>query len=135
MRTFSRETFVESKAAWEAGEFSKEWEPYRAQAAERGFIYPPEGSRWDLWEDEEPSQRAIIYRAIEDTPRALTTAIGQSRSWFEVVRKLMADLERRREDADLAERELEWNSQYEPTPRQSTRLLADILGRIRDSAA
>jgi len=134
MRTFSGETYRESQAAWKAGEFSKEWQPYRNLAASRGFIYPPEGSKWDSWEDEEPSQRAIVYRAMQDTPEALAKIIGQSRSWFEVVRKLMADLDRRREDADFAERQIEWDRQDEPAPREATQTVADILRRIGESA-
>ena len=40
-----------------------------------------------------------------------------------------------REDAELRDREVAWNRQTEPGPRESMVALADILGRIRDSAA
>lgn len=133
MRTYSRADFLAAREAW--ADFSPEWLFYQQIAADRGMLYPPSGSKWDSWEDAEPSQRAIIFRAIEDTPRALTDVIRQSRSWHEVVRKLMADLERRREDADYAEKDAEWGRQDEPTPRQAVQAVADILGRIKDSAA
>src|SRR5690242_12422423 len=100
MRTYSRDAFLEAKALWGAGEFGPEWLFYRQVAADRGFIYPPEGTRWDSWEDAEPSQRAMVYRAIQDTPKALTEVIRQSGSWSEVVRKLLAGRDSRREDVD-----------------------------------
>lgn len=133
MRTYSREDFFAAKAEW--ADFDEVWRPYRQLAAERGMLYPPSGTRWDSWEDEEPSQRAILYRAICDTPKALTRIIGASRSWSEVVRKVIADVDRRREDADFAERQDDWDRQDQLTPPEALHLLAGILDRIRDSAA
>jgi hypothetical protein len=128
MRTYSRDDFLAAREEWK--DFDREWEPYRKLAAEYGMLYPPAGTKWDSWEDEEPSQRAIIYRAIEDTPDALTEAIRQSHSWFEVVRKLMADIDRRREDATYAEKDAEWERQKFRGPMQS---IGDIFNRFRDS--
>ena len=133
MRTYSREDYQAAMRAW--SDFGPEWDRYRRVAAERGMLFPPSGSRFDSWEDQEPSQRAIVYRAIEDTPSALLDTIGRSRSWSEVVRRVMADVDRRREDADLAERQIEWDRQYEITPHESVQTLAAILDRIKDSAA
>lgn len=133
MRTYSREAFLEARRAWAEGDFGSEWQFYRQLAADRGFIYPPEGTKWDSCEDEEPSQRAIVYRAIADTPRALTEIIGQSHSWHDVVRKLMADVDRRREDADLEERQVAWDHREDPTPREATLSLKQILNRIAES--
>ena len=133
MRTYSRADFEAAQRAWES--FGPAWHFYRQLAADRGMLYPPSGSKWDSWEDSDPSQRAIIYRAIEDTPRALVDVIKSSRSWSEVVRKLMADLDRRREDADLREKDDEWERRDELTPHQALQSINDILGRIKDSAA
>ena len=133
MRTFSRADFEASREAW--SDYGPEWLFYRQLAADRGMIFPPSGSPLDSWEDPQPSQRAIIYRAIEDTPKALTEIIRSSHSWSQVVRKLMTDLERRRDDADLRERDAEWAKLDDPSPQEATRRVSDILTRIRESAA
>jgi hypothetical protein len=132
-RTFSRQAFVESQAQWEAGEFSWEWHLVRRRAAERGFIYPPEGSRWDSWEDDNPSQRAILIRAIRETPELLEECIDRSRSWFEVIAKLTQGRDGRREDAELRDRQDAWDRQDEPTPREALVTLKQIVTRIGDS--
>jgi hypothetical protein len=131
MRTYVRADIEASRQAW--ADFGPEWSEYRRIAAERGMLYPPSGSPFDSWEDPEPSQRAIIYRAIEDTPKALREIVGSSWSWSQVIRKLMTDLERRREDADFRERDAEWAKLNDPSDRQATQTLGAILGRIGES--
>lgn len=88
-RTYSAKDWLAAEERWRAGEFDPAWEPYRKAAAEAGFIYPPSGSKWDEWDDEEPSQRALLYRAIIDTPETLMSAIRSSRSWDEALRKAL----------------------------------------------
>src|SRR5512146_1944784 len=83
--TFSRSHWEAALQAWQDGEFSDEWKPWRHEAAMRGMIYPPEGTKWDSWEDDEPSQRAMLIRAIRETPSLLHTAIARSRSWYDVI--------------------------------------------------
>lgn len=133
--TFSRETFLKAKAAWAEGEYGAAWEFYRHAAADRGFIFPPSGTKWDSWEDDEPSQRAIVYRAIEETPQLLQDAIRHSRSWSQVVGKLTQARDSMRDDADLRGLQDEWDRQDEPSARQALNSLATIIDRIRDSAA
>ena len=65
MRTFSSTHWQAALDAWTAGDFSDEWRPYRHEAAMRGMIYPPEGTRFDSWDDPEPSQRALLARPLE----------------------------------------------------------------------
>lgn len=129
-RTYRPADLAESRRRWAEGEFGVEWQPYRRLAAERGFIFPPEGSRWDSWEDDEPSQRAIVYRAIEDMPRLLSEAIRTSRGWGQVVARLMRDLARIREDAGLAERDAEWARAGQPTRREALESYAEITRRM-----
>lgn len=131
MRTYRREDYLAAKHAWQ--DFGPEWGQYRQLAAEQGMLYPPSGSGLDSPDDAEPSQRAIIYRALEDTPRALGQIIRASRSWSDVVRKLMADVDRRREDATITEAQAEWDRSFDMTPRESTQILGNILTRVRDS--
>src|SRR5690349_9977420 len=102
MRTYSRADFLAAKDAWRDFD-DADWRPFRERAAERGMLYPPSGSRFDSWEDPKPSQRAILYRAIVDTPEALMDAINECRSWSEVVAKILADLYDRREYARMAD--------------------------------
>ena len=131
MATFSRTTWHEADAAWRDGEFGSEWRRYRELAASRGFLYPPMGSRHDSWEDQEPSQRAIVYRAIEDTPKLLERCIGSSRSWSEVVERLIAAVGEWRDE--IARREAEDRRRREaddPTRRQAAESLGDILRRV-----
>lgn len=130
-RTYRREHVVEATRRWDAGQFGPEWRPYRALAASRGFIFPPAGDRWDSWEDGQPSQRAIVYRAIEDTPRTLRAVIARSRSWNDVVRGLMADLERRREDVGIEERAAVVDRLARPTRIEAMTAVGAVLDRIR----
>lgn len=134
-RTFSREAFVHSRNQWRDGDFGPEWDFYRQLAADRGFIFPPTGSKHDSVEDDQPSQRAMIYRALDETPDLLVRAISLSRSWSNVVAVLMQGRDSMREDADLRERDVVWNRRDELQPRQALTRLADILGVIKDSAA
>lgn len=129
-RTYRREDFLEARRRWDEGGFGQAWAPYRKLAGEHGFIFPPEGSRWDSWEDAEPSQRAIVYRAIEDTPALLREAIARSRSWGQVVAALIRAIERLRDDADLAERDAAWERDHGPDPREATTAIKRILDRI-----
>lgn len=135
VRTYSRDSFLEARRLWETGAFSDEWEPYRRLAAERGFIYPPEGTQWDSWEDDEPSQRALLVRSMRETPKLLAGAIAVSSSWNEVLRRVLAGRDRMREDAMYATRDDGWSRRDELTPPEALRTLADIIGRIQDSRA
>jgi hypothetical protein len=132
MKTYSRVDWEAALAEWELGKFSDEWKPFRHQAAMRGMIYPPIGTRWDSWEDEEPSQRAILVRAIRETPNLLSRCIAQSRSWSEVVGKLIAEIEELRDGAWRQTRQTE-RDRDEPDPREATVSLKHILERIAAS--
>lgn len=128
MRTYSRTDWLAARDAWD--DFSGEWTPYREAAAQRGMLYPPSGSRFDSWDDPKPSQRAILYRAMADTPAALMDAIHESRSWGEVVGKVMADMHDRREYVRMAEEDAAWARKQYRGPMQS---IAEILTRFKDS--
>ena len=129
-RTFSREHWDAAQQAWRDGEFSGEWRQYRHQAAMRGMIYPPEGTRWDSWEDDEPSERAIIIRAIRETPVLTADAIGHSRSWAEVVARVVRRRDAWRVDLEEATRH---HVDEQPTHRESVSALKSILQRIWNS--
>lgn len=102
VRTFSREDVQAANAAWVEGGFDPRWQAFRELASGRGILYPPSGTKWDRWEDDAPSQRAILWRAIDETPELLRRCILRSRSWQEVVAHLTGERDawRRRLDAD-----------------------------------
>ena len=83
MRTFTRSDLDAARAAWQ--DFSHEWCEYRYEAAAVGILYPPSGSRWDEWTDPQPTQRAILIRAIRETPDAVHRAIAGATSWSGVI--------------------------------------------------
>lgn len=102
VRTYSRERTLHARAAWAEGRFSPEWVPWRRLAAKAaGIIHPPEGTEWDQWDVDHPSQRAILIRAIRETPELLRKALHASAgaSWAAVIEALLADRVAMRDEA------------------------------------
>ena len=124
MRTFSRADWDEAEAAW--SDFSDEWQPFRELALRRGILFPPSGTKWDSWEDDSPSQRAILIRAIRETPELLKRCIGRSSSWREVVANLTGERDEWRE---RMVREPEPQNE-QPTHGEAVAALRTILGRM-----
>lgn len=133
MRTFSRSAFEEAQALWADGHFSDEWKPFRHQAAMRGMLYPPEGDRFDSWENDEPSQRAMLIRSIRETPKLTAVAISRSRSWGEVVAYIIKRRDDMREELDARERESARRRAGEPRPHEAVMSIKEIMQRIGDS--
>lgn len=128
MRTFSRAQWEEADAAW--SDFSPEWTPFRDLARQRGMLYPPSGSRWDSPEDAQPSQRAIVVRAIRDTPKALRRVIAASTSWSQVVARLVEAMARLREQVGVDEQVVEAErAEVRQQRRQAPERLGDIIAR------
>lgn len=88
-RTYSRADYQRAMTLW--GDFSPEWDEARRLAAERGILFPPSGTKWDSWEDDSPSQRAMLIRAIRETPTLLAACIRSSRTWSEVIEHLISE--------------------------------------------
>ena len=123
-RTFAGADWKAAEALWTEGAFSDEWRPWRLLAAMAGIIYPPAGTRWDSWEDDSPSQRAILVRAMRETPALLRASILGAGSWSDVIRRVLAGRDAVR-------------SAIEPTPpsrdpssRHAAESIRAILGRI-----
>jgi len=107
MRTFGRERWFAAQSAWEefyadaSVEMRDEWVPWRRMVADAAAIIdPPTGDRFDSWTDQDPSQLAILTRAIRETPHLLEAALRSPdvHSWAAVV----AVLCRRRDAIRLA---------------------------------
>jgi hypothetical protein len=126
-RTYSRADWQRAEALW--GDFSPEWDEARRQAAERGILFPPSGTKWDSWEDDSPSQRAILIRAIRETPTMLRQAIGSSRTWTEVIERLIGQRDDLRAQSH---RHVEQHERISPT--EAAESLGAILDRIAGRA-
>lgn len=135
MRTFGRESWNAAQQAWRDGEFSHEWRETRHRAAMRGMIYPPEGSKWDSWEDEAPSQRAMLIRAIRETPSLLEEAIAHSRTWFEVIAYITRRRDDWRSETNARIRDDERRAiEDQPDHREAAMSISQIIKRIGESA-
>lgn len=133
MRTFSRSDWDEAQTLWL--DFSDEWKSVRHQAAMRGILFPPSGTCWDSWEDDSPSQRAILIRAIREQSRLLAECVAHARSWSEVISRLV----RKRDDwrEEMAHREAEAarvRREEQPPRREALMSIAQIMARVADSA-
>jgi hypothetical protein len=90
MRTFAASDWEAAAAAWTAADLGSEWLEVRRRAALRGILWPPNGTRWDSWEADHPSQLATVIRAIRETPELLLRSVDESASWGEVIGRLIA---------------------------------------------
>jgi hypothetical protein len=133
MRTYSRSDWQAANLEWDEGDFSHRWQGIRRIAAERGFIYPPAGSAHDDRDAESPSQRAIVWRALEDNPAELERIVRRSRSWSQVVDGIIGMETRKRLDADDADALRRWEDGEEPDHREAVQTIAAILDRIDQS--
>lgn len=132
-RTYTRAELDAARRAWDDGRFSDEWKPFRALAGQAGFIAAPVGSRTDQWDDDEPSERALLIRAIRETPALLAATIPTCRSWAQVIYRLIRAREQRREALDLELRDDDWRRRVEPGASEATQTVGAILRRIGDS--
>jgi len=134
-RTYDHATYVRSRDAWDAGMFGAEWPDWRNIAGKAGIIFPPDGGPDDSWSDARPSQRAILIRAIRETPRMLRWALSRPgvESWGDVIGHLLRGRDGLAMDADR--RELDWSEVKrgdQPAPIGSVlATIADSLGTQR----
>lgn len=130
-RTYSKADWDAAQVAWTALRLPDEWKPWRHMAAmEAGIIAAPEGSIWDSWADEDPSQLALLTRAIRDTPDVLRSALRSPNvhSWSAVI----AIVTRHRDDRleDVERREREWVAVKERRPMAR---IGSVMTTIADS--
>ena len=133
MKTYTRSDLERSWREWDEGDFSNEWRDVRHRAAMGGIIFPPEGTKWDAWDDDAPSQRAILIRAIRETPKLLDRCIVGASSWYEVVARLTRARDEWRDQQHMTERDA-LDRRDDPDHRESVMALSSILKRIEDSA-
>lgn len=128
MRTYSAAEWQAAQAAWVEGEFSAEWRELRHTMAMQGCIFPPAGSKWDSWEDEQPSQRAVLIRAIRETPALLTRCAKGARTWSQVIERLF-----RARDEWREQMRPRWEDEERGPDRRLPTHVAETLGPIADA--
>lgn len=133
MRTYDRATFLAAQQAWDTGGFGWQWRRIREIASDRGMLFPPAGSRHDSRDAAEPSQRSIVWRALEDNPAELERIVRRSSSWSQVVDKIIGMESRLREDAGIVDGDAEWERGQLPTHREAVMSVARILARMDES--
>lgn len=127
-RTFSYADWHEAQRQWAEGEFSDEWRNLRHTMAMQGCIFPPAGSRFDSWEDDQPSQRAILIRAIRETPQLLARCTRNARSWSQVIDRLI-----RARDEWREEQRRQWEDDERPIRRQVPHHIGALLPSVADA--
>lgn len=132
-RTYGRDTYIAARDAWDSGSFGPEWDDVRRLSWERGFPFPPLGSGGDDPDTEDPSQRAVVWQWLDARPQEVREIVGRSRSWGEVIDRLIGMRKRLQADADLSDREAEWERAERPTYHEAVSSIATIVGRIADS--
>lgn len=131
MRTYSREHFEEARRSWLG--FGWKWQHIRRIAAERGFIYAPAGDASDDRDVESPSQRAILWRALEDNPTELERIVRRSSSWSQVIDQVIGMEGRLREEFGETERDIAWAKRELPDHIESAQTVGSILQRMKES--
>lgn len=132
MRTYSRSDWEAAQASW-AG-FSGEWRELRHLMAMQGAIFAPSGTALDSWEDDSPSQRAVLIRAIREQPSLLMRCARGARSWQQLVDRLFSARDDWREEAREREAEASRHRAADrELDRRAMRRLSDVLATIADS--
>src|SRR4051812_17297897 len=109
MRTYARTAFLEARRAWAEGGVGPEWRWVYTLAVERGILYPPTGSRHDNRDAAQPTQRAIVYAALEENPTELRQILSRSSSWSQVVDRIFGMESRLVDGADLLDKDNAWD--------------------------
>lgn len=128
MRTYSAADWHEAQQAWLEGEFSDEWRELRHTMAMQGCIFPPAGTRFDSWEDDQPSQRAVLIRAIRETPELLASCTRGASSWSRLIDRLI-----RARDDWRDEMRRRWEDDERPIDRRPLVPIGALLPSVADA--
>lgn len=140
-RLYTAKEMADARQAWIDADLCAqeidEWKEWRHVAAmEGGIIVPPQGTRWDSWVEDDPSERAIICRAMREDPKLLLEAIRAPgpASWSKVVALLYREWGERRDDSSREESWERRQRSYEPDRQEATESLRTIMDRISGGA-
>lgn len=98
----------------------------------RGMLYPPLGTKWDSWEDDDPSDRAMLIRAIREAPSLLRAAINRAHSWPEVVAYVIRQRDDWKDEMDLLARDAKRNRD-DADPRESMVAIGSVFEKVAES--
>ncbi len=132
-RTYSRDDWFRAKDAWAAFP-GPLWAKAR-EAAKGWTIWPPSETGQDWRDAPHPSQRVIVWFAIENRTASTLDIIRRSSSWSGVVDRIFASESRIREDVRWDEEAADLERRYQrDTHRGAMRSLGEILASWRESA-
>lgn len=137
-RLYSAKEMADARQAWDDADLcdqeKREWKEWRHIAAmEGGIIVPPQGTRWDSWMADDPSERAIVCRAMREDPVLLLEAIREPgpASWSKVIAIIYRRWGIRRSDSDRAESwEREHRRSSEADREQATESVKALFARL-----
>ena len=133
MRTYSRDDWFRAKAAWDS--FGPRWAEAR-RASQGWTIWPPSEQGQDWRDAPHPSQRVIVWFALENRPAETLDIIRRASSWSGVIDRIIAGEARIRSDVKWAEEDAELERSYQREQyRGAMQSVAEILATWRDSAA
>lgn len=133
MRTYSREDWFRAKGAWTS--FTGPlWERAR-QACSTWTIWPPSEQGQDWRDAPHPSQRVIVWFALENRPAETLNIIRRSSSWSGVIDRIISAEGRIRTDVQWAEEDAELERRYQRQQyRGSMEKVGEILAMWKESA-
>ena len=134
MKTYSRDTYLASKSAWNTYP-GPVWDAVRRACAE-WTLFPPSSEGQDWRDAPHPSQRVIVWFALEQRPRQTLDIIRRARSWSGVIDRIIAA-------EGVIRRDIEWDEEAAELERRFNRArlhsdlqsIGSILRRIEDSVA
>lgn len=132
-RTYSRDDWFRAKDAWTAYP-GPLWAKAR-QAASSWSIFPPSEDGQDWRDAPHPSQRVIVWFALENRPTETLDFIRRASSWSGVIDRIFAAESRIRTDITWDEETADLERRYERANyRGSMQSLGEILTKWRESA-
>ena len=128
MRTYTPGVWFAARAAWDDGSFGTEWSEVRRLSWNSGFPFPPAGGVTDDPEAAHPSPRAIIWRSLDDRPGPTADIVATSRSWSEVITRIIRVTTYLRAEADRRERAATARKAIETPSRGEAKSVLELLG-------
>jgi hypothetical protein len=132
-RTYSRDQLDEGRAAW--SNFGGPLWARAREASKAWAAFPPSEEGDEYVSGEHPSQRVIVYFALDERPAETLAIIRRSTSWYGVVSEIIRTRQELRRSADWQEETAELERRYAAQDYRSAMThLGDLLRRVRDSA-
>lgn len=133
-RTYSRDDWYRAKDAWTTFPGPR-WAQAR-QAASSWTIFPPSEEGQDWRDAPHPSQRVIVWFALENRTGETIAMIQRSSSWSGVIDRIFASEGRIRSAITWDEETAELERRHErQNHRGAMRSIGEIIAQWKDSVA